>query len=458
MAYRNSENYAIFSMMMDATWILFSLAFITTIRPALSYFSFFAVIPPPYNLPWILYIIFPLIWVGIFTVLSAYDTERNPSFNNVLANVLLDSLISGVFLAGVLYLTYRDTSRFLFLLFFLFATGGLIIWRLIAQIVIVRTRNIAKTTKILVIGDNDITRELIRNLLTSPCVVEIMTANFPQDEAVQRIIEKVSVEEFQEVIISITGVVRPVVNELVGKLHRLPVKVWIIPDYFQLSLHKAVFSEFGGMPLLDLRTPALSYDQRVVKRAFDLIITLLLLPLVFPLMLIITILVRIDSPGPVLLRQRRVGENGAIFHMYKFRTMVSNAEALRSLVESYNLDGQLIHKQSNDPRVTRLGKFLRRWSLDEVPQVFNVLKGEMSLVGPRPELPYLVDRYETWQLVRFSVPQGITGWWQVNGRSEKPMHLNTADDVYYVQNYSILLDAYILLKTIGVVFRGKGAF
>lgn len=338
------------------------------------------------------------------------------------------------------------------------ATGGLIFWRLIARMIVARTKTIVKSARILIIGDNEITRELASNLLSSAYTVEIMTANYPQDEAVQRIIEKVSAEEFQEIIISITGVVKPVVNELVGKLHRLPVKVWVIPDYFQLTLHKAVFSEYGGMPLIDLRTPALSYDQRVVKRAFDLVIVLMLLPAVIPLMLILATLVRIDSPGPVLLRQRRVGENGTIFPMYKFRTMVSNAEALRSSVESYNQNGQLIHKQSNDPRVTRLGKFLRRWSLDEVPQAFNVLKGEMSLVGPRPELPYLVDRYETWQLIRFSVPQGITGWWQVNGRSEKPMHLNTADDVYYVQNYSILLDAYILLKTIGVVFRGKGAF
>ena len=121
-------------------------------------------------------------------------------------------------------------------------------------------------------------------------------------------------------------------------------------------------------------------------------------------------------------------------------------------------DGNLTYKIPDDPRVTHVGKFIRRASLDELPQLFNVFKGEMSLIGPRPELPALVKHYEPWQRKRFAVPQGITGWWQVNGRSDKPMHLHTEDDLYYVQNYSLRLDLTILLKTIWVVLRGKGAF
>jgi lipopolysaccharide/colanic/teichoic acid biosynthesis glycosyltransferase len=153
-----------------------------------------------------------------------------------------------------------------------------------------------------------------------------------------------------------------------------------------------------------------------------------------------------------------VGENGRIFHMLKFRTMIPNAERLRPMVEQVDEDGHMIHKRSDDPRVTRIGHILRRTSLDELPQVFNILKGEMSLVGPRPELPYLVEKYEAWQHRRFTVPQGLTGWWQVNGRSEKPMHLHTEDDLYYIQHYSVFLDILILFKTIGAVLQGKGAF
>ena len=172
----------------------------------------------------------------------------------------------------------------------------------------------------------------------------------------------------------------------------------------------------------------------------------------------IALVIKLDSAGPVFFRQRRVGENGRIFRMYKFRTMMENAEKMQPQVNHVNGDGYIIHKQENDPRVTRVGRFLRRTSLDESPQLLNVLKGEMSLVGPRPEMPWLVDSYEPWQHKRFAVPQGMTGWWQVNGRSEKPMHLHTEDDLYYVQNYSMWMDLYILLKTPLVVLKGRGAY
>ncbi len=210
--------------------------------------------------------------------------------------------------------------------------------------------------------------------------------------------------------------------------------------------------------MLDLRAPALSDQQRTVKRLFDLGLTFLSLPIALPLMGLVVIGIRLESQGPVVLRQPRMGENGRLFNMLKFRTMLDNAEQLRSSVEQLDEQGRLLHKTAQDPRVTRLGRFLRRLSLDELPQLFNVLKGEMSLVGPRPELPYLVERYEPWQRQRFAIPQGMTGWWQINGRSNRPMHLHTEDDLYYVQHYSLLLDIYHLLKTIGVVIQGKGAF
>jgi lipopolysaccharide/colanic/teichoic acid biosynthesis glycosyltransferase len=138
--------------------------------------------------------------------------------------------------------------------------------------------------------------------------------------------------------------------------------------------------------------------------------------------------------------------------------MVQNAETLHLTVERLDENGNLLHKHRDDPRVTRLGRFLRRYSLDELPQFINVLRGEMSVVGPRPELPYLVEKYDPWQYVRFTVPQGVTGWWQVNGRSDKPMHLNTEKDIFYIKNYSFWLDLQIILRTLWVLLRHEGAY
>ncbi len=138
--------------------------------------------------------------------------------------------------------------------------------------------------------------------------------------------------------------------------------------------------------------------------------------------------------------------------------MVQNADQMRQVAEKVDAQGHVIHKRPDDPRVTRVGRLLRKTSLDEIPQLFNVLKGEMSLVGPRPEQPFLVEKYDPWQRKRFTVPQGMTGWWQINGRSDKPMHLHTEDDLYYVQHYSIWLDVQIIIRTVWVVLRGKGAY
>jgi len=144
--------------------------------------------------------------------------------------------------------------------------------------------------------------------------------------------------------------------------------------------------------------------------------------------------------------------------MVKFRTMVAGADRQLGQVARQDENGQTVYKRRDDPRVTRVGRLLRRASLDELPQIFNVLRGEMSLVGPRPEMPELVERYDLWQRRRFAVPQGVTGWWQINGRSDKPMHLHTDEDLYYVQNYSLWLDLQILARTVWTVVRGKGAF
>jgi lipopolysaccharide/colanic/teichoic acid biosynthesis glycosyltransferase len=194
------------------------------------------------------------------------------------------------------------------------------------------------------------------------------------------------------------------------------------------------------------------------KRVFDLIVGSFALVLSLPLMALAAFFVYFEDGPPVIFRQKRVGKDGRLFEIYKFRTMVNNAEQWHGQIETRDAHGNPIYKNPEDPRVTRVGRILRRSSLDELPQLFNVLTGTMSLVGPRPELPHLVKKYESWQYQRFAVPPGMTGWWQISGRSDRPMHLHTEDDLYYIQNRSIWLDLQIIFRTIWVVIRGKGAY
>jgi exopolysaccharide biosynthesis polyprenyl glycosylphosphotransferase len=285
-----------------------------------------------------------------------------------------------------------------------------------------------------------------------------LITGFPVLGTVAETVDIVRKYAVDEIVIALPLAAYEKVVHLSLELQSHPVTVRVVPDYFNLALFRAAVEELGGMPLINLRAPALNDYQRLVKRCFDLIVGTLTLILMLPLMLIIAVLIKRDSPGPIIFRQQRVGENGRLFWMLKFRTMIDGAEAHLGDVLRLDTTGKILFKTPDDPRITRLGRFLRRTSLDELPQLFNVLRGDMSLVGPRPELPWLVERYEPWQRKRFAVPQGMTGWWQINGRSSKPMHLHTEDDLYYIQNYSLLLDIQILWKTFWVVIRHKGAF
>jgi exopolysaccharide biosynthesis polyprenyl glycosylphosphotransferase len=190
----------------------------------------------------------------------------------------------------------------------------------------------------------------------------------------------------------------------------------------------------------------------------DITLSGLGLLLLSPVMALTAMAIKLGDHGPVFYVAPRMGENGRTFKMIKFRSMVFNTDNLQPAISQTDQQDQEMFKTRDDPRVTRVGRFIRRTSIDELPQLFNVLKGDMSLVGPRPELPWLVEKYQPWQRKRFAVPQGITGWWQVNGRSEQPMHLSTDQDLYYVQNYSLWLDLRILWRTVASVVRGKGAY
>jgi len=466
---RFSVNFALLSIFLDSIIVIFALAASNNLRPLLNVFPFASELYKP-SLPIILFPLFSVTWISIFLLLSVYDGRKNLYVVDEFASITVGTLLAAVSLAGMLYFTYRDVSRLLFVVFILIAFLLMITWRVLVRISFrLRSSAAIQNRRVLIIGAGPVGRDLEERISEYP-YIGLNIIGFLDDDSGKLeteedilgtldIARKLILEQkVDDVIIALPQRAHERVSQLVSTLHDMPVKVWVIPDYFHLALHKANIEEFAGIPMLDLRAPALTDYQRLLKRAFDLLVTLFLLPVSLLIMGAIALAIRLEGFGPVLFRQKRVGENGRLFDMYKFRTMVVDAEELRYLVEEFDPDGQLIHKKDHDPRVTKVGRILRKTSLDELPQLLNILRGEMSLVGPRPELPYLVERYEPWQRKRFAVPQGITGWWQVNGRSDKPMHLHTEDDIYYVQHYSLLLDLQILFKTILVVLRGKGAF
>lgn len=198
--------------------------------------------------------------------------------------------------------------------------------------------------------------------------------------------------------------------------------------------------------------------QLKIKRIIDSILSLIAIIVFSPVFVLLIILIKLDSKGPAIFKQTRIGLKGKQFYMYKFRSMVEDAEEKFEHVKSLNHTNPIMFKAKKDPRITRVGKFIRRYSLDELPQVFNVLKGEMSLVGPRPPLPRELKSYKHWHYVRFSKAPGLTGLWQVSGRANiKDFDKVVGLDYEYIRNWNLLLDLKIILKTIPVVISGDGA-
>lgn len=221
----------------------------------------------------------------------------------------------------------------------------------------------------------------------------------------------------------------------------------VVTDMFGVITGQAGFTEVDEVPMKVLYTGGLSGLEQFVKRGIDIFCSSFMLLAAVPFLPVICLGIKLSSPGPILFKHKRIGLNGEPFTMYKFRTM-------HVRVNEYE-EAPL---QPDDPRIIPIGRFLRRTSLDELPQLWNVLRGEMSMVGPRPEMPFIVQNYEPWQRRRLTVKPGITGLWQILGRKDLPLHANLEYDFYYIQNQSILFDLIILIKTIPVVIFGKGAY
>ncbi len=271
-----------------------------------------------------------------------------------------------------------------------------------------------------------------------------------------RMIEQLGV---REVIVSASALPREALVELFRTFAFHPqVNLRLSSGLYELLATGTEIREVMGVPLLYWRRLRLSPLEQLLKAVMDYTLAVAALIFLVPLFLLIALAIQLDSPGPVFYRRRVVGLGGKLFDAFKFRTMVTNADALLEQNPELKKAFEQNYKLREDPRVTRVGRFLRRWSLDELPQLFNVLRGEMSLVGPRMLTPEEISRYGRWALNLLTVKPGITGLWQVSGRADLPYSERVRLDLFYIRNYSLWLDLAILAQTIPAVLRKRGAY
>ncbi|NLT73713.1 MAG: sugar transferase [Chloroflexi bacterium] len=345
--------------------------------------------------------------------------------------------------------------------------------RTIERIILNRRHRAGKgIERVLVVGVGETGRSVIRAIMARPELgyrivgfldddpnkTHASIGPYPGLGSTEGLAEAIVAHKIDQVIIALPSAYHRKTLQLTRVCESVGAGARIVPDLFQIAMSSVVIENLDGIPLLGVREPSTLEWQRVWKRVSDILFSLLVLVVALPLYTVIALAITLDSPGPVIFRQIRVGRGRRQFTCLKFRTMGTDAEArLAELKERNEADGPLF-KMRDDPRRTRVGRILRRLSLDELPQFWNVLRGEMSVIGPRPPIPAEVEVYEPWHLRRLVVSPGITGLWQVSGRSDLTFDEMVLLDIYYIENWSPLLDLRILIKTIPTMLFGSGAY
>jgi exopolysaccharide biosynthesis polyprenyl glycosylphosphotransferase len=326
--------------------------------------------------------------------------------------------------------------------------------------------------QVLVVGAGEVGRTVMRTIVARP-ELGYRVAGFVDDDpakgqtdlgrmkalgSLDNITEMVCAYGIDVVIIALPWNYHRKILRIVRQCERHNVQTYIVPDLFQIAISQVGIEHLGEIPMMGVREEAIGQGWRLVKRAGDIVFASLALILGAPVWLLIALSVVLDSPGSVIFRQTRLGEGARPFTFLKFRTMVEGAEEQKDILLEENSTDRRLPKIKDDPRVTRVGRWLRKHSMDEIPQFLNVLRGDMSIVGPRPAIPSEVELYLPWHHRRLDVPAGITGMWQVSGRSDLSFDEAALLDIWYAENWSFLLDLEIMLKTVIVIVLGRGAY
>ncbi len=326
--------------------------------------------------------------------------------------------------------------------------------------------------RVLVVGAGELGRMVMRTIAARPELGYRVVGFLDDDEqkgstdigrlkalgGLDRLPSVLKSENVSDVIITLPWTYNRKIVKLIDQAEREGVRACLVPDLFQLTFSSVDVNNNLGIPLISTRPVRIHGGNLLIKRALDLVLGSVMLVALLPAMGLAALAIKLDSPGPIIFKQTRVGRGGRLFTCYKLRSMRQGAEEEQKTLQDLNeADGPLF-KIRDDPRCTRVGRFLRRTSLDETPQFINVLRGEMSMVGPRPPVPAEVANYQDWHRQRLAATPGLTGMWQISGRSDVSFDEMALLDIWYLENQSLGLDIKILLKTIPVVLRGRGAY
>lgn len=390
------------------------------------------------------------------------------------AQLILGSTTLGLAFLITYYFTFQPpaTSRLLFVFTWLVTILVLILGRfLVSEGMSMLYRMGLGETRLLVVGSGRLGKMVMQHITASPnlgySIVGFLhdMSEEPSDfgrfkmlGTIDDIAMVIRSMQIDEVIIALPSNLHQQAVRSVKLCERLGTSFKLIPDLYELSLSRIDMEAIEGIPLIGIRQASLNTTQRFVTRMIDILGSACVLLLGSPLWLGIALLIKLTSEGPVIFQQTRIGLNEKPFKMYKFRSMYQDAEQRKAALQARNEAQGHFFKMKDDPRITPIGKFLRKTSLDEIPQLLNVLKGDMSLVGARPPVPAEVAQYEEWQKGRFAMKGGLTGLWQVRGRSNLSFDEGVLMDLYYIENFSLRLYFQILLSTIPAVLLRRGAY
>jgi len=401
------------------------------------------------------------LWLIVFAASGLYRPRRYLGSMGETQPLIKALFYLAVALMAASYLTKSEYSRLMLFMFTLLALPVATLFRLAARRLAQAVAPVADAPRVLLVGTGELASRVVKNLHRlpgkHPVVVGALTVDrSDQAQEVEGVRVAGSLADMQRLLVSMridevffasASLPRASVMEAIADARKSDVHFRIVSDLFEIAAGASGLDELARLPIIEIGQVPTGLLNSALKRIFDIVVSLLLAGLMSPVLVAVYLLLLAGGKGSPIFRQTRVGLNGKCFTLIKFRTMKPESG-----------EYEVAPVSADDSRITGLGRFLRRTSLDELPQLFNVLAGSMSLVGPRPEMPFIVEGYLEWQRHRLDVKPGLTGLWQIMGRKDLPLHENLEYDFYYIRNQSLMLDFSILLRTVATVVLGKGAF